>query len=362
MKILDNLDLGKSELQNAAIQVLASAPSSPVSGQVYFDSVALGLRVHQGSNVWSLRATDSALFNANNAAYYLARSNHTGTQASSTISDLAAVVKAYRLDEFASPTSAINFNSQRLTAVADPSSPTDAANKQFVMAALESAAAGIDSKPSVRVIATSNITLTGTQTIDGVSVIVGDRVLVAGQTDATKNGVYVVASGAWTRALDADQNGELSPGSFWFVREGGGNAYTQWRCNNSGTINIGVSNIVIVQFGASALYAAGFGIALTGTTFSAVAASSGGLVVGAGGIGIDTAVVTRKYTTTFGDGVTLSYPITHNLGTREVTVSIHDASTNEGVWTTWIANTVNQVTLTFRVAPTSGAYKVVITG
>jgi hypothetical protein len=65
-------------------------------------------------------------------------------------------------------------------------------------------------KRSVRVATTANITLSGTQTIDGVAVVAGDRVLVKNQTTASQNGIYVVAAGAWTRALDADANTEIS--------------------------------------------------------------------------------------------------------------------------------------------------------
>jgi len=62
---------------------------------------------------------------------------------------------------------------------------------------------------SVLVATTANITLSGTQTIDGVAVVAGNRVLVKDQTTQSQNGIYVVASGAWTRATDADTWAEL---------------------------------------------------------------------------------------------------------------------------------------------------------
>lgn len=64
-------------------------------------------------------------------------------------------------------------------------------------------------KRSVRVATTANITLSGTQTIDGVAVVAGDRVLVKNQTTASQNGIYVVAAGAWTRAAGADTAAEM---------------------------------------------------------------------------------------------------------------------------------------------------------
>lgn len=64
-------------------------------------------------------------------------------------------------------------------------------------------------KRSVRVATTANITLSGTQTIDGVAVVAGDRVLVKDQTAQAENGIYVVAAGAWSRAADANLASEL---------------------------------------------------------------------------------------------------------------------------------------------------------
>lgn len=65
-------------------------------------------------------------------------------------------------------------------------------------------------KRSVTVATTANITLSGTQTIDGVAVVAGNRVLVKNQTTASQNGIYVVAAGAWTRALDADTSSKIA--------------------------------------------------------------------------------------------------------------------------------------------------------
>jgi hypothetical protein len=84
MKFLNHIDLSKTELRNAAIQVLGSAPSSPVLGQIYFDSVDLSLRAWNGS-AWVNKATDAATLDGNTPAHYLARANHTGTQGISTV-------------------------------------------------------------------------------------------------------------------------------------------------------------------------------------------------------------------------------------------------------------------------------------
>jgi len=87
----------------------------------------------------------------------------------------------------------------------------------------------------VRVVATSNITLSAPQTIDGVSAVVGDRVLVVGQTDATKNGIWVVADLAWTRAFDFDKIQNIQKGMVIYVAEGSTHNETIWKLTSQPT-------------------------------------------------------------------------------------------------------------------------------
>lgn len=75
-------------------------------------------------------------------------------------------------------------------------------------------------KANVRMATTANITLSGVQNLDGVTAAAGDRVLVKDQSTASENGIYLQASGAWTRAVDADQNDEVRAGLLTFVSEG----------------------------------------------------------------------------------------------------------------------------------------------
>lgn len=103
---------------------------------------------------------------------------------------------------------------------------------------------GGDFKDSVRAATTANITLSGAQTIDGVSVIAGDRVLVMSQSTGAENGIYVAAAGAWARATDADTGDELSAGTAIPVEEGTLNADTIWMLTNNGTVTIGTTALV----------------------------------------------------------------------------------------------------------------------
>lgn len=147
-----------------------------------------------------------------------------------------------------------------LTLSADPSAALHAATKQYV----DSVAAGLDVKPSVRLATTANITLSGEQTIDGV-LTASSRVLVKNQTTTSANGIYVSASGAWTRATDMDAWAEV-PGAFVFVEQGTLYADTGWVCTADLGGTLGSTAITWSQFAGAGTYTTdGQGIELTGT-------------------------------------------------------------------------------------------------
>ncbi|HET6631504.1 MAG TPA: hypothetical protein VFG73_02195 [Rhodanobacteraceae bacterium] len=359
-KFLVPINLNGQELRNAALQSLATAPTSAV-GRVYFDTALVTGRYYNGSEWVPLdarKATNIPI--AALATNPLARANHTGTQPASTISDLAAVVQTYRLDQFAAPTSALNINSQRLTNVATPTSDADAAPKSYVDAQVQTAAAGLDPKDSVVAASTGDLTLSGAQTIDSVACAVGDRVLAKNQTDATENGIWIVAAGAWSRAADADQ-GTLSSGALVFVQGGTANAASQWYLQTADPVVVGTSDQNWVQFAAGQSYTNGNGLNLSGNTFSVKPASGGGIDVGAGGVAVD-ATVPRIYSATIGDGSTTSFAVVHNLGTRDVIVQMRDTATHQIEVAAVTATSTTTVTVDFVTAPANGAYRVTVIG
>ena len=175
----------------------------------------------------------------------------------------------------------------KVTNVGTPTASTDAATKAYV----DSVAQGLSVKTAVRVATTANITLSGIQTIDGVLLVAGDRVLVKNQSTTSQNGVYDVASGAWTRSADSDAGTELV-NAFYFVNSGTTLQATGWTQSTPGPITIGSTAIVFNQFSGAADYQAGSGLTKTGLTFDVGTASSARIVVNADNIDLATTGVT----------------------------------------------------------------------
>jgi hypothetical protein len=144
-----------------------------------------------------------------------------------------------------------------------PVGSTDLANKAYV----DSVAQGLSFKQPALVRTTGNITLSGLQTIDGVTVAAGDRVLVIAQTSTPTNGIYIASSGAWSRAPDANTYNEYLA-AYLFVLEGTLWAGSAWVCTNQPGGTLGTTPITFIQFSNNAIYSAGTGLNLVGFTFN----------------------------------------------------------------------------------------------
>lgn len=182
------------------------------------------------------------------------------------VSDFDTGVQENRLDQLAAPTADVDINSQKLTNVADPVNAQDAATKAYV----DATASGMDVKESVRVATTADITLSGAQTIDGISVVAGDRVLVKDQTVGSENGIYVAAAGTWSRSDDADNapGSEVTSGMYAFVEEGTVNANAGFILQTTGTITLDNTSLSFAQFTGAGQITAGTGLTKSGNTLS----------------------------------------------------------------------------------------------
>jgi hypothetical protein len=406
MKILNHLDLTKNEIRNATVQNLATAPSDPVAGQVYFDTALGFLRVYNGE-AWQRADASAAVTSVGATAPITSSGGLTPTIAisaatteaagSMSSTDKALLDGATNVD---TANALVKRDSSKRFRAADPSDPQDVATKAYV----DGFVSGLDTKPSVRVATTANITLSGTQTIDGVSVQAGDRVLVKNQSTAADNGIYVVASGSWSRAADADSNTEVTPNLFVFVEEGTANADSGWTLSTNGPITLGTTALEFVQFSGAGQITAGDGLTKTGNTLNVggttnritvgndnvdIASTYVGqtsittlgtitsgtwtgtaIAVANGGTGATTAATARsnlgavgKFSADVGNNSATNIVITHNLGTRDVTATIYEKGTPYGVVYPDIEFTsTDTITLKFSVAPSTDQYRVVVTG
>ena len=280
-KFLTALDLAKNELQNAAIQNLATAPSAPVKGQLYFNSTGGDNTLYwwDGTGWIPAKATGGAfpgygsvpaettfgIAKADGASTTVARSDHTH---GSPTHD-AAAHSTIPLSALAAAAANISMGGFKITNVGTPTTGTDATNKDYV----DNLSAGLSWKEAVRAATTANITLSAPQTVDGVAVIANERVLVKNQSAPAANGIYTVAAGAWVRATDADAAGELE-GAAVFVMEGTTQADQAWVCTTNAPITPGTTATTWAQFGAGTAYTAGAGLTLTGSTFDVVGDAS----------------------------------------------------------------------------------------
>jgi hypothetical protein len=515
-QFLTGLNLNKNELLNARIQNLTTAPSSPVSGQIYYNSTEGSLYYYDGnewlalaqggdvsgaiSNAIAAATTDDIDEGSNNLYYTTSRGQEdaanlltgaaltnititgnaisgltitaengvddsdtddltegatnlyfTDTRARNAISSDATTIT------YNAVSGALSANTTTLATVSyvdqeifdvnntiDGLTTSDIAegtNEYFTearartsisagdnsltynsvsgvltantstlatVAYVDAAVQGLDIKASVRVATTENITLSGTQTIDGVSVIAGNRVLVKNQSTASENGIYVVAAEGWSRAADAG-DGELTAGSFTFVEEGTASADAGFVISTNGEITVGTTEIAWTQFSGAGQVTAGAGLTKTGNTLDAVgtadritvnadsidiAATYAGqnsittvgtistgvwqgntIAVAHGGTGATTAAGARSNlgaTTKYAANNTLLEPtsnvvtwaITHALNTEDVTVQMRDLDTDELVEADVAITNANTVTISWTSAANVDAdeYRVVVVG
>ena len=227
---------------------------------------------------------------------------------------------------------------------------------------LNTAIEGLAWKDSCRVATVANTNLTSPgATIDGITMVGGDRVLVKAQTAGAENGIYVWsgAAVALTRSVDCSTAAELEQ-AVTSIEEGtaANSSFRQTAVN----LTLGTTTVTWVSFGnsvpASSETTSGtIEIATQGETDAGTddlrAITPLKLATWTGRI--------KKYSTTVGDGSATSYTITHNLGTRDVIVQVYEnAGSYREVYVESQMSTTNTITLLFAAAPSAAAYKIVV--
>ena len=199
------------------------------------------------------------------------------TLTASKISDFDTQVRTNRVDQLASATNPVSG--------VTPTADAHFATKAYV----DSTSEGLDVKQSCKVATTANITLSGTQTIDGVSVIADDRVLVKDQSTASQNGIYLCKASTWQRTDDL-ATGVDAAGAFTFVEQGSTNADIGFVCtSNKGSAVVGTNNLSFSTFSSSGNVTAGNGLDKSGNELSLDLKANGGLVIESTELAIDLA-------------------------------------------------------------------------
>jgi len=197
------------------------------------------------------------------------------------------------------PAGVIDANLNVIENLGTPTQPHHATRKDYVDGLLQ----GLDVKQSVRAASTANGTLSSDfangDTVGGVTVATGDRILIKDQSTGSENGVYKVnASGAPTREPDFDSSADVTAGAFVFVEEGS-NADQGFVLTNNGTITIGSTSLVFAQFSGAGTIGAGDGLSKTGSTLN-VGGTANRISVGADTIDIHANYAGQTSITTLG--------------------------------------------------------------
>ena len=314
IKYLNNLDLNKNELQNARIQVLGTAPSNPVEGQIYYDSTDDVIKFYNGT-AWLSAGGDLTAIQTT-TANQLAITNGTGPIPSLAITTSAvanngtALATGDQIYDFV--TTGINARIQNVT---DPTGAQDAATKAYV----DTVATGMLEYKGAYNASTNSPALTG--------------------------GSNIASSKGDTYTVTAD-------GSFLGEQ-----------------VRIGDLIIVEVAIAASSTPAlTDFTIVQSNIDLATAAATAGAAVKGISGY--DSAdfsvssgfvsLATKTFKTAIGDGTNTSYTVTHNLNTRDVIVQLYDASSYDTVIADVVRTSTAAVTVSFSAAPTTNDIKVLI--
>jgi len=214
------------------------------------------------------------------------------TLTASKVSDFDTQVRTSRLDQMAAATAVVSG--------VTPTADAHFATKGYV----DSTSEGLDVKDSVKVATTANITLSGTQTIDGVAISADERVLCKDQSTASQNGIYLCKAGSWARADDMAAGSDAA-GAFAFVEQGSTYSDVGFVCSsNKGSAVTGTNNLAFTQFSGQSNVTAGNGLDKSGNELSLDLKANGGLVIESTEACVDLSASSITGTLAIGDGGT----------------------------------------------------------
>ena len=377
-KYLVNLDLNQNQLIKPRIENLASAPASPVTGQMYYNTSNNTLNFYNGTSWINLAEGDIESVTAGTGL------SGGGVQGDVTLNIADTSVTA---NSYGSATAIQTFTVDaqgRLTAAADVNIAIPNSQITDFQEAVEDTVGALISGTADEVSVTytdgsgtlvvglpddvtigQHLTVTGNLTVNGTTTTVNSTTLTvddknielgstASPSDTSADGGGITLKGTsdktilWTDASDSwdfNQHVNLASGYNFKI-----NSTTVLSANTLGTGVLNSSLQTLGTISSGVWQGTDIGVAHGGTGASLPADARANLGI------------MEKVTETIGDGSATSFAITHNRSTMDVIVEVYDASTNDTVFANVNRNSTSQVTVSFASAPATDAYKVVVIG
>jgi hypothetical protein len=329
LSYLTDINLNKNELQNAVVQNLGTAPSSPAEGQIYYDSTIgdKSIYVYNGST-WISVGGDITGVTAGDG---LTGGGTTGTVELDVVGGIGITANANDIAITNTGVTAASYGSG--TAI-----PVIAINAQGQITSASTAAISTDltlaaDSGSNDVVTVGTDTLTFAGTSNEIETTVSNNQIQIGLPNNVTVGNNLTVSNDLVVSGDLQVTGTTTT-------------------NNVETVS--TSNGVIFE----GSVADENELTLLAGTISADRTVT--LPDATGTVALTTDITGRLYATSIGDGSATAYTVTHNLGSKDVIVQLYDNSSFDTVYADVVRTSTSVVTVTFAAAPTSNDIRVLI--